>query len=170
MRRYGEADIFKLAILTISDTGSRGEREDTSGDTISERMAEAGFEEVVRDLVPDERDQISAKLVEWCDGDQIDLVLTTGGTGLGPRDITPEATRDVIQIEVAGIPDAVRTETMKITPFAVLSRGTAGVRSGTLIVNFPGSRKAVREWLDVTLPILPHALEIIKGGWSHPVE
>ena len=96
-----------------------------------------------RDIVPDEKDLISKKLIEWCDSGEIDLVLTTGGTGLGPRDVTPEATQAIVDIEVPGIPEAVRMETMKKTPFAVLSRGMAGVRSGTLIVNFPGSPRAV---------------------------
>jgi molybdenum cofactor synthesis domain-containing protein len=133
-------------------------------------MSGGDFTEVYRDIVPDEKDLISKKLIEWCDSGEIDLILTTGGTGLGPRDVTPEATRAILNIEVPGIPEAVRVETMKKTPFAVLSRGIAGVRSGTLIVNFPGSPRAVREWLEVAQPVLPHALEMVKGWRGHPVE
>ena len=115
-------EIVDVAILTISDTGSKGEREDTSGDTIADIVAREGFSQVTRAIVPDERDQISAKLRDWCDSGEIDLVLTTGGTGLGPRDVTPEATRDVVDIEVPGIAETVRMETLKNTPFAMLSR------------------------------------------------
>lgn len=165
-----EGAIFKFAILTISDAGSKGEREDTSGDAISQIMGVEGFEQVMRDIIPDEKEQISAKLIEWCDGGKVDLVLTTGGTGLGPRDVTPEATRAIIQIDVPGIPEAIRMQTFQKTPFAVLSRGIAGVRSGVLILNMPGSPRAVREWLEVALPVLPHALEMIKGWRGHPVQ
>jgi molybdopterin adenylyltransferase len=161
---------FKMAILTISDAGSRGEREDTSGDVISEMMSKEGFQQVFRDIVPDEREQISAKLREWCDGGQVDLVLTTGGTGLGPRDVTPEATRAVLDIEVPGIAEAMRMQTLKITPLAMLSRSVAGVRSGCLIVNLPGSPKAVRETLEIALPAIPHGLEMIKGWRGHPAQ
>ena len=136
--------ILRVAILTISDTGSRGEREDLSGDVISEIVSAEGFTETAREIVPDERDRISARLRDWCDGGGTDLVLTTGGTGLGPRDVTPEATRDVVEIEVPGIAEAMRSETMKKTPFAMLSRSVVGVRSGCLIVNLPGSPKGVR--------------------------
>ena len=121
---------FKFAILTISDAGSKGERDDTSGDTIREMMSGAGFTEVGRDIVPDEKELISHKLEGWCDGGDVDLVLTTGGTGLGPRDVTPEATRAVIDLEVPGIGEAVRIQTLKYTPMAMLSRAVAGVRSG----------------------------------------
>jgi len=159
--------IFKLAILTISDAGSKGERADTSGDTISEIMEREGLEQVLRDIVPDEKDIISEKLREWCDGGKIDLVLTTGGTGLGPRDVTPEATRAIIDIEAPGIAEAMRIETLKNTPLAMLSRSVAGVRSGCLIINLPGSPKAVRETLEVAVPAIPHALEMVKGWRTH---
>lgn len=161
---------FKTAILTISDAGSKGEREDASGDVISEMIAKEGFQQVFRDIVPDEGELISAKLREWCDGGQVDLVLTTGGTGLGPRDVTPEATRAVLDIEVPGIAEAMRMQTLKITPLAMLSRSVAGVRSGCLIVNLPGSPKAVRETLEVALPAIPHGLEMIKGWRGHPAQ
>lgn len=164
-----ENETFKLAILTISDAGSKGERADSSGDVISEMMSGGEFVEVQRDIVPDEAELISAKLKEWCDGGEIDIVLTTGGTGLGPRDITPEATRAVLDIEVPGIPEAMRMETLKITPFAMLSRSVAGVRSGCLIVNLPGSPKAVRETLEVAKPALPHGLAMIRDWRIHPI-
>jgi molybdopterin adenylyltransferase len=159
--------IFKYAILTISDAGSKGERADTSGDTIEEMMDGATFELGLRGIVPDERDQIAQRLSDWCDSEGLDLVLTTGGTGLGPRDVTPEATRQVLDVEAPGIAEAMRAQTLANTPLAMLSRSTAGVRSGCLIVNLPGSPKAVRECLDVALPALPHALEMVKGWRTH---
>lgn len=131
-------------------------------------MTREGFEQVYRDIVPDEKELISAKLREWCDGAEVDIVLTTGGTGLGPRDVTPEATRDVIDIEVPGITEAMRIETLKNTPFAMLSRAVCGVRSGALILTLPGSPKGVSECLEVAIPALPHALEMIKGWRTHP--
>ena len=160
--------IFNLAILTISDAGSKGEREDTSGDAISEMMAREGFAQVRREIVPDEREVISKKLREWCDGGEIDVILTTGGTGLGPRDVTPEATREVIEIEVPGIAEAMRMETLKNTPLSMISRAVAGLRSGCLIINLPGSPKGVRECLGVAAPVVPHALEMVRGRRGHP--
>lgn len=159
---------FKLAILTVSDAGSKGEREDTSGEAISEIMAGERFEEVSREILPDEGDLVSEKLKEWCDSGQVDLVLTTGGTGLGPRDVTPEATRSVIDLEVPGITEAIRIKTLDKTVFAMLSRAVAGVRNGCLIINLPGSPKGVRECLEVAGPAIPHALEMIKGWRTHP--
>ena len=131
-------------------------------------MAAAGFEEVSRDIVPDERELIAERLIALCDGGDVDLVLTTGGTGLGPRDVTPEATRQVIDLEVPGMAEAMRMETLKNTPFAMLSRSVAGVRNGCLIVNLPGSPNGVRETLEVALKGLPHALEMVKGWRTHP--
>ncbi len=160
--------IFRLAILTISDAGSKGEREDTSGDVISEMMAGDEFQELRRDIVPDEKELISDRLREWCDGGEFDLILTTGGTGLGPRDVTPEATKAVLDIEVPGIAEAMRIQTLKNTPLAMLSRSVSGVRSGCLIVNLPGSPKAVRETLEVALEAIPHGLEMVKGRRGHP--
>ncbi len=159
---------FRFATLTISDSGAVGERaEDASGDTIVEMMAAAGFRQVDRHIVPDEQADISDRLIQWCDSAQVDVVLTTGGTGLGPRDVTPEATRAVIDIEAPGIAEAMRVETLKNTPFAMLSRGVVGVRSGCLIVNLPGSPKGVRETLEVALASMPHALEMIRGWRTH---
>ena len=131
-------------------------------------MAREGFNQVYRDIVPDEKEQVSARLREWCDGGKVDLVLTTGGTGLGPRDVTPEATRAVLDIEAPGIAEAIRIETLKNTPFAMLSRSVAGVRSGCLIINLPGSPKGVMECLEVAVPAIPHALEMIRGWRGHP--
>ncbi len=159
---------FRFAVLTISDSGSVGEREeDASGDAIVEMMSAASFRQVDRRVVPDERDDISARIVQWCDSARVDVVLTTGGTGLGPRDVTPEATRAVIDIEAPGIAEAMRMQTLKNTPFAMLSRAVVGVRNGCLVVNLPGSPKGVRETLEVALASMPHALEMIRGWRTH---
>ena len=131
-------------------------------------MAAAGFEEVARDIIPDEQGLIARRLADLCDSGEVDLVLTTGGTGLGPRDVTPEATRQVIDLEVPGIAEAMRMETLKNTPFAMLSRSVVGVRSGCLIINLPGSPTGVRECLEVAIPAIPHALEMIRGWRGHP--
>ena len=159
---------FNFAVLTISDTGSQGKRAaDTSGDAIVEMMSEAGFIQAQRDIVPDEGDQIMERLREWCDAGSADIVVTTGGTGLGPRDVTPEVTRAVIDIEAPGIAEAMRMETLKNTPFAMLSRGVVGVRNGCLIVNLPGSPTGVRETLEVALRAIPHSMEMIRGWRTH---
>lgn len=159
---------FNLGVLTISDTGASGERAvDGSGNAICEIMDAEGYVLVLRDIVPDEAPEISEKLREWCDGGNVDLILTTGGTGLGPRDVTPEATRAVLDIEAPGIGEAMRMQTLQYTPFAMLSRATAGLRSGCLIVNLPGSEKAVRETLGVAMPALVHGLEMVKGWRTH---
>ena len=163
-----ESTVFNLAILTISDAGARGERADTSGDTISEMMAREGFRQVYRDIVPDEKELVSEKLARWCDDDEVDLVLTTGGTGLGPRDVTPEATLAIVDFQVPGIAEAMRNRTLENTPLAMLSRSVAGVRSGALVINLPGSPVGVRECLEVAIPVIPHALEMIKGWAGHP--
>jgi len=163
-----EAPVYKVGILTVSDAGSKGERADTSGDTISEIVAREGFREVRRDIVPDEAEMISEVLSSWCDSGEMELVLTTGGTGLGPRDVTPEATRAVVELEVPGIAEALRVQTLAKTPLAMLSRSVAGVRSGCLIINLPGSPTGVRECLDVAVPAIPHALEMVKGRRGHP--
>ena len=160
---------FTFAILTSSDAGFKGEREDTSGDVISEMMAGYGFVERARDLVPDEKEMIKERLVWWCDGGEVDLVLTTGGTGLGPRDVTPEATREVCDFEVPGIAEAIRMKTLEKTNMAMLSRAVTGVRNGCLIVNLPGSPKGVRECLEVAMTAVPHGLEILKGRRGHPI-
>jgi molybdenum cofactor synthesis domain-containing protein len=132
-------------------------------------MAAQGFREALRGIMPDETDLISARLRDWCDGGEVDLILTTGGTGLAPRDVTPEATRAVIDLEVPGIAEAMRMQTLDSTPMAMLSRSVAGVRSGCLIVNLPGSPAGVRETLEVALMAIPHALEMIRGWRTHLV-
>ena len=155
---------MRVAILTISDAGARGERGDTSGDAAAAWAAARGDELAARALVPDETLEIVRVLLGWCDGDLADLVLTTGGTGLGPRDVTPEATRAVIEREAPGIADRIRVETGKGFPRAALGRGLAGVRARTLIVNLPGSTRAVTESLVVLAPIVDHAVSLIRGA------
>lgn len=160
--------MFKIGILTISDKGSRGEREDISGAAIREMVTTMDAEVDKYDIVPDERELISLKLMEWC-SEGLDLVVTTGGTGLGPRDVTPEATRDIIDREAPGMAEAMRAKSLQFTPMAMLSRAVVGARGRTLIVNLPGSPKGVRESLAVLLPVLPHALDILRGDvGEHP--
>ena len=158
---------MRVAILTVSDRGSRGERADTSGDAIVEMIAATGGEVVRREIVPDEREQIAAMLRDWCDGGDIDLVLTTGGTGLAARDVTPEATLDIAERQAPGIAEAMRAEGLRQTPKAMLSRGVAAVRGRVLIVNLPGSEKGVRENLGAVIVVLPHAVELLRGQTEH---
>lgn len=159
---------IRVAILTISDAGSKGERRDTSGDVISRVAVREGYQEVRREIVPDEADVITSKLAEWCDSGEVDVVLTTGGTGLGPRDVTPEATRRAIEIEVPGIAEAMRIQTLAHTPMAMLSRAVAGLRSGCLVINLPGSPQGVEECLEVAVPAIPHAIDMVMGRRGHP--
>ncbi|HXG42540.1 MAG TPA: MogA/MoaB family molybdenum cofactor biosynthesis protein [Dehalococcoidia bacterium] len=154
---------YRVGILTVSDLGARGLRPDTSGQAIREIISSLDAQIVRYEVVPDERDQIEDRLRRWADDDGLDLVLTTGGTGLGPRDVTPEATRAVIDREAPGLVMAMVCEGLKHTPLAMLTRAVAGLRGRTLIVNLPGSPKAVRENLQVILPVLPHALELARG-------
>lgn len=153
------------AILTISDTRSAGEREDTTTDLMVEILKDADIEVVATQLVPDEHDEIAAAIVEF--SDKANLVLTSGGTGLAPRDVTPEATLSVLDRLAPGIAEAMRAETAKLQQLSWLSRGVAGQRGTTLVVNLPGNPKAVRECLDVLVPMLPHALKLSAGGGQH---
>jgi molybdenum cofactor synthesis domain-containing protein len=156
---------MKVGILTVSDKGARGEREDRSGPAIREMIEAAGGEVVRMKIVPDEQADIRAALIAWSD-EGLDLVLTTGGTGFSPRDWTPEATKSVLEREAPGLAEAMRRAGAEKTPTAVLSRAVAGIRGGTLIVNLPGSEKAVRESLAAVLPALPHGVDILKGRSS----
>ena len=155
--------MFSSGILTISDKGSRGERVDESGKIIRDILSQLNSKVIKYEIVPDEVDLIANRLAEWADGGSVDVIITTGGTGLGPRDVTPEATTSIIDKTVPGLAETMRTATFSITPFAILSRAVAGVRGKCLIINLPGSPKAVQECLQVILPAIPHAVEIIKG-------
>lgn len=155
--------MFRVGILTASDKGSRGEREDRSAQVIKEMVQDAGWQVDYYRVIPDDPDLIAQTLVDMADKEGLDLILTTGGTGFSPRDNTPEATRRVIEKEVPGIPEAMRARSMQVTPRAMLSRAAAGIRGACLIINMPGSPKAVRECLEVVLPSLGHGLEILTG-------
>jgi molybdopterin adenylyltransferase len=154
---------LRLAVLTISDAGSRGERSDSSGDLISSWAKERGYTLAERALVPDETGRIVRTLSEWADDDRADLILTTGGTGLTERDITPEATRAILDKEAPGIAEALRMTSFPRFPRAALSRGLAGVRGKTLIVNLPGSPGGVRDGLGVLATLVEHAVELVRG-------
>jgi len=156
-------NLLRVAILTASDKGARGEREDRSAQVIREMVATIGGEIVAYDLVADEKELLVEKLLEYTDEKKVDLVLTTGGTGLSPRDVTPEATLEVVEKVIPGISEAMRAKGLEHTPHAMLTRAVAGVRGRTLIINLPGSPQAVRENLEVVLPAIPHALEILQG-------
>ena len=154
---------YTAAILTISDKGARGEREDKSGPVLCELAAEHGYQVVYTAIIPDEKDQIQAELIKCSDELHVNLVLTTGGTGFSPRDVTPEATLAVVERETRGIPEAMRMESMKITPRGCLSRSAAGIRGRSLIINLPGSPKACQECMDVFLDTIPHGLDLLRG-------
>ncbi len=156
--------MIKAAVLTISDKGSRGEREDKSGDVIKEKLSHISAEVVAYEIVPDEREIISRCLRSFAE--KADLILTTGGTGVSPRDVTPEATRDVIEKELPGFSEAMRAESFKVTPRSIGSRAVTGMFKDTLIINLPGSPKAVSECLGVVLEAIPHVLEVAGGNVS----
>lgn len=161
--------MIRVAILTVSDRAAAGEAEDLSGPAIAQIVqAQLQASVVQRAILPDEQAQIEASLAAWADSGAVDLILTTGGTGFALRDVTPEATQAVIDRPAPGIAEAMRAASLAVTPHAMLSRAAAGMRGRTLIVNLPGSPKAVRENLAVILPVLPHAVELLQQG-SQPV-
>jgi len=156
--------MFRLGILTISDKASRGERQDMSGPAIRESLSFLGDSYIAKyEVVPDEKDVIAGKLAEWADEGSVDIILTTGGTGLSERDVTPEATMSILDKVVPGFAEAMRAKTFNMTPMAMLSRAVVGIRGKCLIINLPGSPVAVRECLGVVLPVVPHAVGIIQG-------
>ncbi len=154
-------------VITVSDACSRGEREDTSGKTLVQLLTDLGADIVETRILSDDLDPLIESLIDFADRDDVNLIITTGGTGLGPRDNTPEATQLVIEREAPGIAEAIRAESLKVTPMAMISRGVCGVRSGTLIVNLPGSPKAVKESFAVIAPVLPHAMDLLAGRTRH---
>ncbi|WP_294529982.1 MogA/MoaB family molybdenum cofactor biosynthesis protein [uncultured Fusobacterium sp.] len=158
--------MFKVAIVCMSDKGSKGEREDISTQVIERIMIENGYEVSEKILIPDEFQLIKETLINLCDNNLVDLILTTGGTGFSKRDVTPEATEEVIEKRVPGIPEAMRAYSLTITKRAMLSRATAGIRKNTLIINMPGSPKAVEESLNYIVSELKHGLEIMVGSAS----
>ena len=158
--------MFKVAILTISDRGSKGEREDSSGPLIQEMVKGLPAQVIHYEIIPDEKEVIIEALKKSADQLKADLILTTGGTGLSPRDVTPDATLKVIDKEIPGFSEAMRAESLKKTPHAMISRAICGIRGSSLIVNLPGSPKSVKENLSVILPALPHALSKLMGDPS----
>lgn len=156
--------MIKAAILTVSDSCSQGNREDVSGQTIKDMLVESGYEVCEKRIVADNFEQIADELKHFSDKAGVGVVITTGGTGLGPRDVTPEATESVCKIMVPGLSEIIRATGWKKTRNAVLSRGVAGIRRKTLIVNLPGSAKGAKESLEVILDVLPHAVEMMLGG------
>lgn len=156
-------DKVRVAVITVSDRSAAGTRDDQSGPAVQKLLEAAGFEIVVSDLVPDESDQISAMLTRLADRDEVDLIFTTGGTGFAARDVTPEATLSVLEKRTPGIDEAIRMTSLEVTPHAMLSRAASGIRGKTLIINLPGSPKAVGETLPVVLPVLNHAVRLLRG-------
>ncbi len=157
--------MITIGVLTISDGASKGERQDASGENIRVMVAQLPDAAISANaIIPDETDQITAMLREWCDDKHLNLILTTGGTGLAPRDVTPEATKMVIERDAPGIAEALRAISLQYTRTAMLSRGVAGVCGRTLIINLPGSPKAVKECLEYVLPVLPHAINLVTEG------
>ena len=157
---------YSAAVITVSDKGYVGQREDTSGPNLCRILKENGYELVHTSIVPDDNEMIKAELIKCCDELKINLILTTGGTGFSPRDITPEATMAVVERPTPGIPEAMRAESMRITPKGCLSRSAAGIRKQSLIINLPGSRKASEENILAVIGVLDHGLEMLLGEGS----
>ena len=164
--RKGTEMKYKAAVITVSDKGSRGERQDLTGPMLCTLVQEKGYEVIYTSIVPDEKEQICRELIKCCDELHAALVLTTGGTGFSPRDITPEATKAVVERETPGIPELMRAESMKITPRGCLSRSSAGIRGRSLIINLPGSVKAAKENLLAVIDSLEHGLEMLYSEGS----
>jgi molybdenum cofactor synthesis domain-containing protein len=158
---------MRAVVITASDACARGEREDASGAALVQLLTDLGAQIVATKILSDDLEPLAQALKEFADRDDVNLIITTGGTGLGPRDNTPEATQRVIEREAPGIAEAIRAESLKVTPMAMISRGVCGVRSATLIINLPGSPKAVKESFAVIAPVLPHALDLLAGKTSH---
>ncbi|MDA0596361.1 MAG: MogA/MoaB family molybdenum cofactor biosynthesis protein [Chloroflexi bacterium] len=171
VRRDGETEIVTYAVLTSSDTGSAGKRVDTSGDAIVEIMGGAGHKVVNRVMLPDDIDQLSTQIKAWCDSGKVDVILTTGGTGLSSRDVMPEVTRGLIDLEIPGMAEAMRAESLKVTKMAMISRAVTGARGSTLIINLPGSTCGVRDNLSVVLPVIEHGVEVLQDrqAGDHPI-
>jgi len=162
--------MIRLAVLTVSTSGYQGQREDTSGQVIKEVLGPPDYQVVRYEIVSDEKDMIADRLALWADAPDVDLIVSTGGTGLGPRDVTPEACLSILDKEVPGLAEAMRARTLQFTPMAMLSRSVAGIRGNTLIITLPGSPKGVRECLEVVKAVLPHALELLhsEAVTEHP--
>ena len=160
------AERFSFAVVTMSDKGARGEREDSSGKLLQDLLQVEGYTLKAYTIVPDDQEIIITTLLDLIDNRKIDLIVTTGGTGVSPTDVTPEAMQGVIEKDIPGMAEAMRAASLLKTPHAVLSRARAGIRGKSLVINLPGSKKAARENIDVLLPALPHALDKIQGGTS----
>jgi molybdopterin adenylyltransferase len=163
-RRRRKLMNLRVAILTVSDRSYRGDRPDASGPSLAKETADLGWQVSKTGLVPDEQGMIQTILIEWCDSGIADVILTTGGTGFAPRDVTPEATLAIVERQAPGLAEAMRLESLKITPHAMLSRSAAGIRKHTIIINLPGSPKAAMENLRVIAPVLPHAVELLQDN------
>jgi len=157
---------IRFAILTISDRSWAGERDDLSGPALESLIQNTGWKVCIKDILPDDMELIKAKLIEWCDSGQLDVIVTSGGTGFSPRDITPEATLAIIERNAPGLSEAMRSASLKITPHGMLSRGISGIRGNSLIVNLPGSPKAAVENLQTILEVLPHAVQLLQNDPS----